>query len=397
MKTGEKVESNILEPIDRPIDIEKDIIDKTLKLEKSNDLPLCEINLEIKSAWIAKRDGDINLSAKIENRFKMAKVNTLTPKKLEDSWPEFGDRICGSAGKSTKYTVGRSRLREIENRNMPGITIDSTIPQLKFTKHIYDNKLMISWDFEQYMSETINMNIINNFASGSKKVYSSALNTLDQLNLNICKNKKNLNINLKNVQEYLERPYENSFFRSKNGKLILNEILESVGNYMALSMRNIEISFEIFETEEFQNLSCKDWIKFRGMNYKITQIEREIDANFSKLKIKARAFSENLPKKNFIENIELPAEEKVDLHAEDIISDITIQNESEKQYEKLLDFISEQKRNKKINKDNYRSLISKFLNENQTKIQIIAKPLKTEHCEKKFINQGNVYFCGGHV
>lgn len=396
-KIGEKIDSNILEPINDPIDIEENVIDGTLKIEKSNDLPLDELDLEIKGAWIAKHDGDINLSAKIENRFKMAKINTLTPKKLEDSWPQFGDRVSGKAQKATKYTIGRSRLREIETKNMPKITIDSTIPQLKLTKHIYDNKLMISWDYEQYTSETIHMKIMNSLSKKSKKVFAPALGTLDQLNLNLRKNKKKLNINLKNVQEYIESPYERSFFRSKNGNLILNDILKSIGNYIALSMRNIEISFETLETEVLTNLNCSDWIKFKGTNYKITKIEREIDENSSRLKIKARAFCANLAKTNFIDNLDLPKEKAPELHAKDIITDIAIQNEAGRQYEKLLDFISEQKRKGAIHKDNYRSLITKFLNENQTKIQIIAKPLKTEHCEKKFIDHGEIYFCKGIV
>ena len=61
----------------------------------------------------------------------------------------------------------------------------------------------------------------------------------------------------------------------------------------------------------------------------------------------------------------------------------------------MLNFILRLKTENKINKNNYKSLINSFLHENQTKIQIVTRPLKTEHCEKKVIEPITVYFCNG--
>ncbi|MDR1390999.1 MAG: hypothetical protein LBI95_01340 [Holosporales bacterium] len=440
-RIGEKSTSSIVAPDGEIIDIKDDaIIEKTLRVEQSNSLPINEVKVEVQASWIARESGDVNLSAKIENRFKMAKVNTLTPKKLENSWPDFGKRISSKTSKTTKYFIGSSKLREIYAQGMPKITIDKTIPQLSLMKHVFDNKLMISWDYDQYITETVSLDIINNLNAPREtrmcEAMAPTLGVLDQLNFNIfskkgskkireqwcetscqgrranasldnssetpcynsrgpfLKNKKSVRINLKNVQEYIENAYESSFFRSTTGNLLLNEILKSIGNYIAISLRNIEISLELLENDELKNLSCKNWITIRGVNYKVTQIERIIDSTHNMLRIKAGAFGFNFPNNKFIEPIKLPKEQKKEPYAEDIIQDISVQNDADGQYEKLLKYISSLKQKKEITFSNYKSLITKFLNENQTKLQITAKPLKTEHCKKKFINAGKIYFCG---
>lgn len=79
----------------------------------------------------------------------------------------------------------------------------------------------------------------------------------------------------------------------------------------------------------------------------------------------------------------IPIQENSEFLASDILHDIVIQNEAEVQFTKLRAHIDELIRSNKINKDNYRSLINTFLGENQTKIMIVVKPLKTKHCEKR--------------
>ncbi|MBQ9335558.1 MAG: hypothetical protein IJS10_03375 [Alphaproteobacteria bacterium] len=381
LRTGEKVLSDIKSPTTQPVEIDEHIVDGTLKFERAVDAPLTEVNLRLSAAWISRRDGLIPISTKIEKRFKMSRINTLTPKKLENSWPEFGDRIrsknnCSEKTTPTKYTIASSRLRKMSMQDFPAIVIDKSIPKIYLRKHIYENRLLLSWDFEQYMYESICVNIF-----AHKSGYKGACKTL--------------NINLKNVQEYVENANDTSFFRNKNGNAILNSIVKSVADFLISSWRNIEISCELIENETTGNLSTKDWIKLRNKSYKIVKIEREFDSNKRTLKLKARAFSYDFRNNEDTINIALPDEKPQVIIPEDVIADIAVSNEADTQYNKLLQFISEQKRENKINKDNYKTLINNFLNEHQTKIQIETKPLKIAHCEKKIIEAMNIYLNGG--
>jgi hypothetical protein len=356
------------------LNIENKIIDGTLKIEKSRESSIGEVNLKVKGSWISKRIGDIALSTRIANRFRLGKINTLTPQKLIDSWPSFGDRLSRNA-KSTKYFVGMSRLVESEALPMPPITIAPDIPKITFKRQTFDNKFEVAWEYDQFMTETFSMKIINK----------SALQT----------NKKNIKINLKNVQEYLDDNETTSFFGSKNGKLILNEIHRAIWNYISISMRNITVSFEVQYNEDLTNLDCSKWITIRGNKYKITSIERNITSLEKSIKIKARGFEIPPPLASSLSPIEIQDSVTRPLRPEDVIQDIAIQNEGDVQYEKLLDYISGKKRSDQITKDNYRKLITNFLNDNQTKIQIILKPLKTQHCEERVINYTHSQLSGG--
>ena len=376
LRTGECVSAKIDAPETPPIEIDNNVVEGTLVSEKSINTPISEINLSLKAAWMSKRQGMVPISTKIEKRFKMARINTITPKKLESSWPEFGDRIRINGTTATKYMIASSRLRKSSVQTFPSIVIDDSIPKLRLNKHIYENRLLISWDFDQYMNESIAVRILSDakMPQGRSKI---------------------LNVNLRNVQEYIETPSSTSFFRSKNGTAILNAIVKSIADFMVLSWRNIEISCELNDDETIANLSCKDWVKLRNKTYKVTKIEREISSRKNVIKIKAQAFSSKFPANLSMSEIVIPQEKAKILTPEDIVEDILVSNEADTQYEKLLNFISKLKIENKINKNNYKSLINSFLHENQTKIQIVTRPLKTEHCEKKVIEPITVYFCNG--
>ncbi|MDR0695851.1 MAG: hypothetical protein LBF56_03765 [Holosporales bacterium] len=365
-RIGDTRNPNVLAPESEPVDMEHEILDGTLKIEKSNSLPIGEVNLEISSSWISKCSGSIALASRIANKFKLGKINTLTPKKLSSSWPSFGDKIAGPV-RSTKYYIGASRLTPVDTLAMQPIPVADDIPKVSINKHTFDGKLTLAWEYDQYMTETINAKIVNKLAP--------------------CINKKDINVNLRNVQEYVENEVATSFFRTKNGRLILTEILKSVGNCIALSMRNIKISFEIAGDAAFDdNLDCFKWISVRGINCKITNIERTITPFERRVKITAMGFENQLPRDIFVENINITADEPHHLHSEDILQDIVIQNDGDEQYAKLLEYISSMKFRDIVTKSNYKQLITRFLNENSTKIRVIAKPLKTKHCDKKLIN-----------
>lgn len=383
---GQIHRSNLLIP-NNPLDISDEMI-APLTAEHNRENQIDEIDLKVKGAWISRREGNIPISTKIDKRFGMGKVNTLTPKNLLDSWPQFGDKFSRKS-KTTKYYVGQSRLRESETIPLPAIEITPHIPALNLSKHIFNNKLSIAWDYDQYMSETCTLKIKNDL---SKPKARPALGTLDLLNLNLQTRKKNLYINLKNVQEYTSSPFDSSFFRSKNGKVILNEIVKSTVNYTILSMRNLEISFDCLESEKVKNLSCHNWISFNGVNYKIVKIERKIDNRQSRLSITGLGFSQNI-ESNFKMTpvLELEKPEEKTIYAEDIIEDIVVKNDATQQYEKLLAYISQLKKENKINLANYKSLVLQFLNDHQTEIQIITKPLKTRHCENIDLNLGEFH------
>lgn len=388
---GEIFESDVLTP-DKPIDIEDEIV-PPLKIEENTESPISEVDLKLKSCWISRREGNIGISTKIDNRFSMGKVNTLTPKKLLDSWPQFGEKFSGKS-RTTKYYVGQSRLREGEVVPFPALKLSPEIPAVNLNKYIFDNKLSIAWDYDQYMTETGTLKIKNNLIKDGE--IKPLLGTLDQLSLNLghsekLENKKDLYINLKNVQEYVSNPSELSFFRSENGQLILNEILKSIVNYIILSMRNLEISFECIDSEKLKDISCRNWITFKGVDYKITKIIREIDSEFDRIFITAIGFGFNISKENkFSPNLKIDKLEDPVIYAEDIIEDIIVRNDANQQYEKLLTYISSLKKENKLNLNNYKLLISKFLNENQTEIQIITKPLKTQHCETRNLDFGEI-------
>ncbi|MDR2458774.1 MAG: hypothetical protein LBD43_01615 [Holosporales bacterium] len=365
LRTGDVRKSNMLiQQSDRIPSLDGKIVADSLKIRRLKDMPIGEMNLEILCSWISKRNGSVTLSSQIGNRFRLGKVNTLTPKKLTDSWPRFGDHLASNA-RPTRYFVSTSRLAKNDELPLPPVIIADDIPRLTLKRYSFDSRLGVAWDYDQFMTEILTMTVLNQHAPRA--------------------NKKAMRINLKNVQEYVDNDDCYSFFRSKNGRMILDEIQKSIGAYIALSMRNIEISCDIIDTDNMINLDCTNWVSIGGITCKITGIERQISPFEHHIKIMARGFEDTIASDNLISPARLDDAEVISPRIEDVIRDIVVQNESDTQYEKLLSYIAEQRRLNRITSRNYRRLISNFLNENQTKIQIALKPLKTQHCEKRTI------------
>jgi hypothetical protein len=97
-------------------------------------------------------------------------------------------------------------------------------------------------------------------------------------------------------------------------------------------------------------------------------------------------FERRLPREIFVEDVDVAADESQILHAEDILQDIVIENDGDDQYAKLLEYISSSQFKSLVTNRNYKQLITRFLNGNPTKIRVIARPLKTKHCERRSID-----------
>ncbi|MDR1234006.1 MAG: hypothetical protein LBJ92_02585 [Holosporales bacterium] len=416
LRVGERMRISLIIPDTEPIDIQNSILFDSLKIKHNKQAAISEISAEITASWIAHFEGDIDLAARIANRFKAGRINTLTPKKLMHSWPGFGARISHHQNaKATKYYVSHSRLEEDPSigATTPIIQIADDIPGIKLRRGFFDGKLTISWGFDQFMTETlstrikvgentdrkveklkINLHNVQEFVEDSRHLSKPTESDLTATYLRACEDLSTGSTQRKtDYGELGEKSTEmRSFFTSTSGQLILENIFEGIGNYIALSMRNIEISFTIPFTDETLNLGCDTWIKIDDYVAKITNIEFEINTQKRIVKITAMAF-EGHP--SIIAKLQasspslkppaIPPKEDAEFCASDILHDIVVQNEAESQFTKLKGYIDDLKRTNKINKDNYKKLILNFLSENQTKIMIIVKPLKTKHCEKRLI------------
>ncbi|MDR1289110.1 MAG: hypothetical protein LBJ77_01820 [Holosporales bacterium] len=372
-RIGDIQSYSIIIPESEPINLDDKIFLDSFKKMNYDEKAVGDVSLEITASWVARREGDLELSSRIANRFSGGKINSLTPKNLQHSWPDFGDRVSRHRNsRATKYFVGHSRLTRDPSMATftPEISISDDIPPFRLRREFFDNNLTLSWGFNQFTTETFRANIRNNDHHLTK----------------------HLKINLHNVQEYVENPMIDHFFSTDIGSSILREIVSGIGSYMALSMRNIEFSFEIPFNEEALQIGCDTWIQIQNYLAKVTKVEFKITNQERIVKIKAAAFSEHerLREKMkerilLLQPPEIPRNEDAGFGVADILHDIAIQNDAETQFSKLMAYIADLKRDNKINKRNYKSLISSFLNENQTKITIITKPLKTQHHEKKLI------------
>ncbi|MDR1476486.1 MAG: hypothetical protein LBI20_04230 [Holosporales bacterium] len=358
---------------DDSINLDHKILRDSFKMINHGAKSIGNIDLEISASWVARREGDLEISSRIANRFSAGKVNTLTPKKLNHSWPCFGDRIAHHQNaRATKYFIGRSRLERDDSMTTytPEISIAEDIPRFRLRREFFDNKLTVSWGFDQFVTETVRTNIRKSI----DKSFS-----------------KQMKINLHNVQEYIDDQTIPSFFSTDIGISILEEIFSGIGNYLVLSMRNIEFSFEVPFDEETVQIGCDSWIKIQNRMAKVTGMNIEISKSKKIIKITAAAFAnyekvrQKVAEQSMLRPSQIPRPNEADFGVADVLQDIRIQNDAEMQFRKLMAYIEDLKRIGKINKCNYKSLISSFLSENQTTITIIAKPLKTKHHEKRFI------------
>ncbi|MDR0744479.1 MAG: hypothetical protein LBE97_00785 [Holosporales bacterium] len=375
-KLGEKKQSSVFKPdveSAEPKNLDDEIIHGSLKVEKSIKDIISNVNLSVSASWIKRIEGSLGLTTKIAKRFPGGKINTLTPVKLIDSWPRFGDKISNHlSSKQTKYAIGLSRLELDKSMTVmtPEINIRDDIPPFSLKKEFFNHKLSLFWSFDQFSSETVTTKVINSNAPKGIE--------------------KNININLQNVQDYIDDIEEHSFFTTSVGNKILSEIYNAIGDYIILSMRNVTISCELPFSKNTENLSCSNWISIQGIKAKITKLEYNITPIEKTVSLTAQTFGVSFDHEKALDIPIIPRPKRKEFKARDIIYDINIQNDADTQYRKLISFIHAQKMENKINKSNYKQLIRSFLHEIQTVIKVIAKPLKTTHCEKSSITTNDI-------
>ncbi len=359
-----------------PIILDNKIIQDSLQIDKTINTSIKTINLEIICSWISKIDGEIDITSKISKKFQNGRINTLTPRSLEASWPHFGERIsCSKLARPSKYYVGHSRLVPENTLHMqesaiytPPINIGKD-PPLRLKMAWYNHKFSICFGYEQYRKESIKIVIKND------KHCSNGIT-------------KDIKINLRSIQEYLENDYSSSFFQTDLGQKAYKYITKMVALYMASSMRDTVISFSMPYNPK---INCSNWIIVEGQIAKISSLKFK---NNQIMEIQALGFSNEKFRlflkdvENIINPPEIQKQNPAEITSSDIIHDIVVENDGITQTQKLFSYLSSI--SKKINPNNYKNLINKFLNDNKTSITIITKPLKIKYCEYNVINLGEV-------
>ena len=367
-KTGEIKNISMLNPYD-VLHIEDIAIADSFKIEEAKNEAVSTLDLEILSSWVKNIEESQKIDIKNNTDFNHRQIHTLTPNKLLDSWPAKFQKIL-----KTKYLIETSKLTQISQSQTEEIQIDGEIFSLQKTS--FAPELEISWYFDQFINESFKAKIVN------------------KLNQNGIAKKISLNLN--NVQEYIHSQEEKSFVASETGQKILQHIYKMIGNYITLSMRNIKISCDLAyngDEQIFSKLGAEKWIAIKNHVAKISEIKYILSNKKKIIKIQALAF----PKEFTIPKTLLPPEIK---HSQEFqqcnmdLNDISIENEADEQFSNLCSHIDMLKAQKQINKNNYKKIISDFLNANSTKIHITLPPLKIQHAEKQEITIEQVQYFG---
>lgn len=332
--------------------IEHNIIKDSLKINIDKLLPISELDLSISASWNRLFTGYCDLTNRIKNKLKNGLINTLTPNKLIKSWPKLFDRlITNSKGiLKTKYFVTHSILEEC---NTNTITINNSNNNIVLNEIFFDFKLSVGWEYSQFITENLHCKIMNNIVKNN--------------------NKQVLNINLHNVQEYIEDIYGNFFFKSKLGNSIFNIIICEVKQFIINSMQNITVIFQVpIEILLSENLTINQLIKIGKYTVAINKIEILCIQNKNIATITCIGSEyDNAFTNTSISNI-LINNEYDNNNIIDVLENINIINTSDEQI-------------KKINSIKDYKQVNDILNENATKLIITLKPIKTEHNKIKNI------------
>lgn len=343
--------------------IENSIINDSLKVNIDKLLPIHELNLFVSASWNKSCTGYCDITNKINNKLNNGVIGTLTPKKLIKSWPKLFDRLVtnNKAVLKTKYFVTYSKLEEC-NSNIINVCND----QISLNETYFKCKLSIGWEYSQFVTENLHCKIIN-----------------DNVTHN---NSQVLNINLHNVQEYVEDIYINSFFQSKIGNSIFNIVLDEVKQFVTNSMQNITVQFQIPFSNFVTEIKVNKFVKIHNHMIAINKIEILFENNMELVTITGigseynNAFDNVVPSNIQIENNVQPGDDIIN-----ILENIEILNTSDEQIKKINSI--------QFDNDNQKEVINNILNNNPTQLLITLNPIKTEHnkIENIYVNDIKLY------
>ena len=214
----------------------------------------------------------------------------------------------------------------------------------------------MGWEYSQFITENLHCKIINNIVKND--------------------NKQVLNINLHNVQEYIEDIYSNSFFKSnKFGNNVFNIILCEVKQFIINSMQNITIIFQIpMEILLSEDIKINKLIKIGKYTVAVNKIEVSCIQNKNIATITCIGSEyDNAFTNAKLSNIVINNTNDNDDNIIDVLENIDIINTSDEQMKRI------------NNIKDYRQ-VNDILNENPTKLVITLKPIKTEHNKIANIN-----------
>lgn len=330
------------------------IINNSLKINIDKLLPISELDLSISASWNKLCSGYCDLTNKIKNKLKDGLINTLTPNKLVKSWPKIFDRLITNNKMvlKTKYFITHSKLEEY---NTNKVNINNK--QGYLNKTAFKFNLSVGWEYSQFTTENVHCKIINNEVQNN--------------------NKQILNINLHNVQEYIEDVYYDSFLKSKLGNSILNIIICEIKQFIINSMQNITITFQIPMDKFSEELNINNFVKINNYTVVISKVELSFVQNKNIATITAIGSDYNKAFTNSeLTNIVINNKNN-DYNIVDILENIDIINTADEQLEK-------------INNIEDIKNINNILNENPTKLIITLKPIKTEHNKIENVDIGNI-------
>lgn len=227
----------------------KDIFDNSIRL-KILESPYTHVDITITADWIQKDGGEVDISSSLHKAFPEGRMNTLTPKYMEASFPKVGAMLShihnekneetlwkGKGSKNSGYRVVESWIRPFDPsgtgilNTYPRVSptfwekdCDDVVPkQIHFKRVWYQTALVVEWQYRQRRRENVTLSLKNcRIAKGIIR-------------------QKQLTLTLKNIQNH----DGSSFFKSMMGRRALLFAYDYGCCFLKASTRCFELSFRI--------------------------------------------------------------------------------------------------------------------------------------------------------